>query len=59
MGFEWMYRLTQDAPRLWKRYTLYNAMFLTMFVLEQLQIVSFDDQGDLRFLGRRTTWGNR
>ena len=33
-GFEWLYRLTQDPKRLWKRYTIYNAIFLGAWLLE-------------------------
>ena len=34
MGFEWLFRLFQDPARLWKRYTLYNALFLGALLLE-------------------------
>ena len=57
-GFEWFYRLTQDFRRLWKRYTVYNIIFLTFFILQLTKIVSFDDEGYLLFLGRRTKFGN-
>jgi N-acetylglucosaminyldiphosphoundecaprenol N-acetyl-beta-D-mannosaminyltransferase len=57
-GFEWFYRLTQDFSRLWKRYTVYNIIFLTFFILQLTKIVSFDDEGYLLFLGRRTKFGN-
>lgn len=28
IGFEWMFRLTQDPARLWRRYTITNFLFL-------------------------------
>jgi N-acetylglucosaminyldiphosphoundecaprenol N-acetyl-beta-D-mannosaminyltransferase len=34
LGFEWLFRLFQDPARLWKRYTLYNFLFLGAIVLE-------------------------
>lgn len=34
-GFEWLYRLLgKDFKRLWKRYTYYNYVFLSRFVLQ-------------------------
>jgi len=33
-GFEWFYRLLQDPVRLWKRYTVYNLLFICAWVLE-------------------------
>jgi N-acetylglucosaminyldiphosphoundecaprenol N-acetyl-beta-D-mannosaminyltransferase len=40
-GFEWLYRLTKDFRRLWVRYTVYNVVFLMMFILQLLGIVRF------------------
>jgi len=37
-GFEWFYRLTKDFRRLWKRYTLYNVVFLFMFFLQVFRL---------------------
>lgn len=42
IGFEWLYRLTQDFKRLFVRYTLYNIIFLTVFSLQLLHIVKFE-----------------
>lgn len=42
-GFEWLYRLTQDFRRLWKRYTVYNVVFIVAFVLQRLRILKFSD----------------
>ncbi len=42
LGFEWVYRLTQDFPRLWVRYTVYNIIFLLVFPLQLLGIIKFN-----------------
>ena len=34
MGMEWLHRLSQEPRRLWKRYLVYNSMFLWL-VLRQ------------------------
>lgn len=46
MGIEWLYRLTQDFRRLWVRYTVYNVIFVAVFVLQLLRIVKFEDDRD-------------
>lgn len=33
-GLEWFYRLTQEPRRLWKRYLIYNPLFLMYFGLQ-------------------------
>lgn len=58
IGFEWLFRLTQDYRRLWKRYTIYNVIFLIVFFLQQIRIVAFDSNGYLLFFGKRTRFGN-
>ncbi len=40
-GFEWLFRLFQDPKRLWKRYTLYNIIFIWNFSLQMLGIKKF------------------
>jgi N-acetylglucosaminyldiphosphoundecaprenol N-acetyl-beta-D-mannosaminyltransferase len=35
-GLEWIFRLGQDTRRLWKRYTLYNLIFVACFSAELL-----------------------
>lgn len=57
-GFEWLFRLTQDFRRLWKRYTIFNFVFLVAFFLQILRVITFDKQGFLLFFGRRTKFGN-
>ncbi len=41
-GFEWLFRLFQDPKRLWKRYTLYNVIFLWMFFLQVVGLKKFN-----------------
>jgi N-acetylglucosaminyldiphosphoundecaprenol N-acetyl-beta-D-mannosaminyltransferase len=41
-GFEWLFRLFQDPKRLWKRYTLYNIIFLWTFFLQIVGLKKFN-----------------
>jgi len=43
-GFEWLFRLFQDPIRLWKRYTVYNALFAVALLLELLGILRLSKQ---------------
>jgi len=43
-GFEWLFRLTQDPKRLWKRYTFYNMIFLANFFLQIIGLKKFDSR---------------
>jgi N-acetylglucosaminyldiphosphoundecaprenol N-acetyl-beta-D-mannosaminyltransferase len=43
-GFEWLFRLTQDFRRLWRRYTVENLIFLGAFSLQLLGILKFRDE---------------
>lgn len=44
-GFEWLYRLmSKDFPRLWRRYTVLNAIFLWQLLLQVLRIRSYEWQ---------------
>jgi N-acetylglucosaminyldiphosphoundecaprenol N-acetyl-beta-D-mannosaminyltransferase len=58
LGFEWLFRLTQDFQRLWKRYTLYNAVFLAAFAMELIGLIRFNALGEMLVLGKRTSVGN-
>jgi N-acetylglucosaminyldiphosphoundecaprenol N-acetyl-beta-D-mannosaminyltransferase len=44
-GFEWLYRLSKDFRRLWVRYTVYNFVFVTMFLLQLTRLRRFDTEG--------------
>jgi N-acetylglucosaminyldiphosphoundecaprenol N-acetyl-beta-D-mannosaminyltransferase len=58
LGVEWLFRLTQDFRRLWMRYTIYNIIFIIVFTLQQLRIISFDQEGFLLVFGHRSRLGN-
>ncbi len=58
LGFEWLFRLSQDFTRLWIRYTVYNLIFIVMFTLQLLRIISFDKDNFLTILGFRTKFWN-
>jgi N-acetylglucosaminyldiphosphoundecaprenol N-acetyl-beta-D-mannosaminyltransferase len=44
MGLEWLFRLTQDPVRLWKRYTAYNILFAGALALELLGILRLNQE---------------
>lgn len=58
IGFEWLFRLTQDFKRLWVRYTLFNILFVFAFFLQLIKILTFDSDGFVRIFGRRTQFCN-
>jgi N-acetylglucosaminyldiphosphoundecaprenol N-acetyl-beta-D-mannosaminyltransferase len=35
LGLEWLYRVKQEPRRLWKRYLVTNAVFLTLLIAEK------------------------
>lgn len=41
-GLEWLFRLSQDPRRLWRRYAIYNSMFLFFYLCQQLNLRRFD-----------------
>ncbi len=43
-GLEWLFRLFQDPIRLWKRYTLYNILFVGALLLELVGILRLRDK---------------
>jgi N-acetylglucosaminyldiphosphoundecaprenol N-acetyl-beta-D-mannosaminyltransferase len=58
IGFEWLFRLTQDFKRLWVRYTVYNLIFIFFFCLQIVKIIRFDTNGNLTIFGLETKFGN-
>lgn len=42
LGLEWLYRLSQEPRRLWKRYLINNPMFLLMFGLQMAKYQLWD-----------------
>jgi N-acetylglucosaminyldiphosphoundecaprenol N-acetyl-beta-D-mannosaminyltransferase len=44
IGLEWLFRLFQDPIRLWKRYTVYNFLFVGALLLELAGILRLRDE---------------
>lgn len=42
-GLEWLYRLTQEPNRLWKRYLILNPRFVRLAALQLTKMKKFDD----------------
>jgi len=40
-GLEWLFRLSMEPTRLWKRYVLFNPLFLGLWILQRTGILSF------------------
>jgi UDP-N-acetyl-D-mannosaminuronic acid transferase (WecB/TagA/CpsF family) len=43
-GLEWLYRLTREPQRLWKRYVLLNPAYLALLALQATGLKRFDPQ---------------
>lgn len=41
LGLEWLFRLTQEPSRLWKRYILLNPLFLFLLFLQLFRLKNF------------------
>ncbi|MEM7783644.1 MAG: WecB/TagA/CpsF family glycosyltransferase [Planctomycetota bacterium] len=41
LGLEWLYRLTREPTRLWKRYLLLNPYYVGLFLLQWLRLRKF------------------
>ena len=35
-GLEWLFRLSQEPRRLWKRYLIYNPLFIVLSLIDLL-----------------------
>ena len=46
-GLEWLFRLSREPLRLWKRYLFLNPQFLALLILQRLGITDFEDRGRL------------
>jgi N-acetylglucosaminyldiphosphoundecaprenol N-acetyl-beta-D-mannosaminyltransferase len=44
LGLEWLYRLTQEPKRLWKRYVILNPRFMFLAVLQLLGLKKFENK---------------
>jgi N-acetylglucosaminyldiphosphoundecaprenol N-acetyl-beta-D-mannosaminyltransferase len=51
IGFEWLFRLFQDPARLWKRYTLYNLIFLGALGLELVGLLRLEEPTSAKGMG--------
>ena len=45
LGLEWLYRLTREPRRLWKRYALLNPAYLALLALQATRLRRFDNAG--------------
>ena len=46
-GLEWLFRLSREPHRLWKRYLFLNPQFLALLILQKLGMSNFGDRGKL------------
>jgi N-acetylglucosaminyldiphosphoundecaprenol N-acetyl-beta-D-mannosaminyltransferase len=46
-GLEWLFRLSTEPLRLWKRYLFLNPQFLALLMLQRLGMANFADRGRL------------
>ena len=46
-GLEWVFRLSREPLRLWKRYFFLNPQFLALLMLQRLGLASFGDRGKI------------
>jgi hypothetical protein len=46
-GLEWLFRLSREPLRLWKRYVFLNPQFLALLMLQRLGMANFGDRGRL------------
>lgn len=42
LGLEWLYRLTQEPKRLWRRYLILNPRFMFLAMLQLLGLKKFE-----------------
>lgn len=45
-GLEWLFRLSQEPQRLWRRYLILNTYFVFLFCLQALGLSRFADAGN-------------
>lgn len=44
-GLEWLFRLSQEPKRLWRRYLLLNPVYMAQIALQKVGLRRFDSQG--------------
>ncbi|MFN8530138.1 MAG: WecB/TagA/CpsF family glycosyltransferase [Anaerolineae bacterium] len=45
-GLEWLFRLLHEPARLWRRYLIYNSLYVLLLVLQLLHLKRFDTNGE-------------
>jgi N-acetylglucosaminyldiphosphoundecaprenol N-acetyl-beta-D-mannosaminyltransferase len=48
LGLEWLYRLTQEPRRLWRRYLILNPRFMTLAALQIAGLKKFGEENRLK-----------
>jgi N-acetylglucosaminyldiphosphoundecaprenol N-acetyl-beta-D-mannosaminyltransferase len=43
-GLEWLFRLSKEPKRLWRRYLLITPVFLPLWAMQKLHLLRFDEQ---------------
>ena len=46
-GLEWVFRLSREPLRLWRRYLFLNPQFLALLMIQRLGLASFGDRGKI------------
>jgi len=41
-GLEWLFRLTEEPQRLWRRYLILNPLYLSLLTLQKMKLKSFE-----------------
>lgn len=47
LGLEWLYRLTQEPKRLWKRYLILNPRFMSLALMQLLKLKKFENRREI------------
>jgi N-acetylglucosaminyldiphosphoundecaprenol N-acetyl-beta-D-mannosaminyltransferase len=42
MGLEWLFRLSTEPSRLWRRYLIYNPLFVWLILMQKLRLKRYD-----------------
>jgi exopolysaccharide biosynthesis WecB/TagA/CpsF family protein len=48
VGLEWLFRLSHEPVRLWKRYLFLNPVFLYLLILQKMAIINFQGSTGIR-----------
>ena len=47
LGLEWLFRLTQEPKRLWRRYLILNPRFMTLATMQLLGLKKFEEKKEI------------